>query len=73
MGDAMLETPHERVRLLKAGIDGKTIERLYIIFNNFKIVNTAPLFELVEINTEDNKNSATSHNHNCDIRYLLHV
>ena len=47
----MLETPHERVRLLKAGIDGKTIERLYIIFNNLKIVPTPLLFELVEIKT----------------------
>ncbi len=55
----MLETPQERVRLLKAGIDGKTIEKLYIIFNNFKIVHTPLLFELVEINTEENKNSAS--------------
>ena len=46
----MLETPQERVKLLKAGIDGKTIEKLYI-FNNFKIVPTPLLFELVEINT----------------------
>jgi hypothetical protein len=51
IGDAsMLETPQERVRLLKAGIDGKTIEKLYIIFNNLKIVHTPLLFELVEIN-----------------------
>ncbi len=57
----MLETPQERVRLLKAGIDGKTIERLYIIFNNLKIVYTPLLFELIEINTEENKNSAISH------------
>ena len=57
----MLETPQERVRLLKAGIDGKTIERLYIIFNNLKIVHTPLLFELVEINPEENKNSAISH------------
>ena len=57
-GDApMLETPQERVRLLKAGIDGKTIEKLYIIYNNFKIVHIPLLFELVEINTEENKNS----------------
>ncbi len=34
----MLETPQERVKLLKAGIDGKTIETLYLIHNNFKIV-----------------------------------
>ncbi|MCE8422599.1 MAG: hypothetical protein J5U19_02845 [Candidatus Methanoperedens sp.] len=35
----MLETSEERVRLLKAGIFGKTIERLYLIGNNFKVVN----------------------------------
>ncbi len=56
----MLETPQERVRLLKAGIDGKTIEKLYIIYNNFKIVYIPLLFELVEINTEENKNSVIS-------------
>jgi hypothetical protein len=47
----MLETPKERVRFLKAGIDNKTIEKLYIISNNLKIVQTPLLFELVEINT----------------------
>lgn len=51
----MLETPQERVRLLKAGIDCKTIERLYIVFNNLKIVHTPLLFELF---AEENKNSA---------------
>lgn len=40
----MLETSHERVRLLKAGIDGKTIEKLYIIYNNIKIINIPILF-----------------------------
>lgn len=57
----MLETSQERVKLLKAGIDSKTIERLYIIFNNLKIVHTPLLFELVEINTEENMNSDISH------------
>ena len=57
----MLETSQERVRLLKAGIDGKTIEKLYIIYNNLKIVNIPLLFELVEINTEENMNSDISH------------
>ncbi len=56
----MLETPQERVRLLKAGIDGKTIEKLYIIYNNLKIVNIPLLFELVEIYTEENKNYVIS-------------
>jgi hypothetical protein len=57
----MLETPQKRARLLKAGIDGKTIEKLYIIYNNFKIVNIPLLFELVEINVEENKNSTIIH------------
>ncbi len=45
----MLETPEERVKLLKAGIDHKTIEKLYIIYNNFKIVNSHILFEMIKI------------------------
>ncbi len=40
----MLETSQERVRLLKAGIDSKTIEKLYIIYNNFKIIRVPILF-----------------------------
>ncbi len=35
----MLETPQERVKLLKAGVDGRTIEKLYLIYNNFKIAS----------------------------------
>ncbi len=38
----MLETARERVALMKAGIDGKTIEHLYIRLNNFKIVGKDP-------------------------------
>jgi hypothetical protein len=53
----MLETPQERVRLLKAGLDCKTIEKLYLIYNDFRIVHTPILFELVEINIEDNENN----------------
>jgi hypothetical protein len=34
----MLETARERVALIKAGVDGKTIEHLYIKLNNFKLV-----------------------------------
>lgn len=41
----MLETPKERVKLLKAGIDGKTIEKLYITYNNFKIVSSPIFFD----------------------------
>ena len=49
----MLETSNERVKLLKAGISGKSIETLYIKFNNFKIVQKPVLFELDE---NDSKN-----------------
>lgn len=45
----MLETPKERIELLKIGITGKTIERLYIVNNNIKMIHTPMLFELTEI------------------------
>ena len=41
----MLETPKERVELLKAGIIGKKIEDLYISGNNIKILKHPVLFE----------------------------
>jgi hypothetical protein len=34
----MLETPQERIKLLRAGFTSKIIEKLYIEGNNFKIV-----------------------------------
>ncbi len=34
----MLETPEERIKLLKAGFDGKTLEELYVKYNNLNIV-----------------------------------
>ncbi|KAB2948088.1 MAG: hypothetical protein MPEBLZ_02688 [Candidatus Methanoperedens nitroreducens] len=56
----MLRTRQERVELLKAGIFGKTIERLYITYNNFIIVGNPIFYELVEINTEKIKDIAIS-------------
>ncbi len=50
----MLETSQERVVLLKAGIDGKTIEKLYVLWNDFKIVH------LVKINSQVNENPVIS-------------
>lgn len=41
----MLKTPQERVILLKVGISTKDIEKLYIIYNNLKVVNIPLLFE----------------------------
>jgi hypothetical protein len=54
LGDMpMFETPKERVKLLKAGIDGITIEKLYILYNNFKLVLLTTLFD-GEIEIESN-------------------
>ncbi len=41
----MLETSEERVKLLKAGISAKDIEKLYIIYNELKIVDSHILYE----------------------------
>jgi len=38
-GSLILGTSQERVKLLKAGADGKLIEKLYVERNNFKIVS----------------------------------
>ncbi|MGB8217162.1 MAG: hypothetical protein WCE94_07665 [Candidatus Methanoperedens sp.] len=45
----ILETTEERVKLLKAGFVGKTIEKLYIESNSFKIIRTPAIIELVEL------------------------
>jgi|GEM_PF-867893 len=47
----MLETPCERVKLLKAGISGKKIEEMYILYNNYNIINIPLFYELVEIHS----------------------
>ncbi len=51
----MLKTSEERIKLLRAGYTGKTIEKLYIQLNNIKIVRTPPLIELVEFDIPQNK------------------
>ncbi len=45
----MLETSEERVKLLKAGISGRDIEKLYIIYNNFKIIGSPLLFNHADL------------------------
>lgn len=50
----MLETSEERVRLLKAGMTGKDIERLYIIHNNIKIIGRPLLFNPVSADVNEN-------------------
>jgi len=41
----MLETPEERIKLLRAGFSSKMIENLYIECNNFKIIRTPIIFD----------------------------
>ena len=50
----MLESSHERVKLLKAGVFGKTIEKLYLVYNNIKLVNSPLLLDSLEISRRDN-------------------
>ncbi|MDP2788881.1 MAG: hypothetical protein Q8O46_02400 [bacterium] len=45
----MLENSEERVKLLRKGFTQKQIEQLYLEENNFKIVNSHVVIELVEI------------------------
>ena len=59
----MLETPEERIKLLRAGYTGKTIEKLYIEHNNFKIVPIPPIVELVECDISQNKEACI----NCEM------
>ena len=56
----MLETTEERVKLLKTGFIGKAIEKLYIESNNFKIVSTSTIIELVELEFPQNKETVTN-------------
>ncbi len=67
----MLETPHERVELLKAGISGKKIEELYISLNNFKVVHNPMLWEKVEINPQRIICNSTPINQEVDIKLCL--
>lgn len=54
----MLETSEERVKLLKAGISGKKIEMLYIIYNNFKIIGSPLLFNHANIEGGESKGNS---------------
>jgi hypothetical protein len=51
----MLENSEERVKLLRKGFTQKQIEQLYLEGNNFKIVNSHFLIEMVEIDERQNK------------------
>ncbi|VVB94501.1 Uncharacterised protein [uncultured archaeon] len=52
----MLETSEERIKLLKTGLNCRTIEDIYIKNNNFKIVHAPILMDMIgydiQINNE---------------------
>jgi predicted transcriptional regulator len=52
----MFETSEQRIKLLKAGFSGKEIERLYIEYNNFRIVHLPILYQILEFNGVKIKN-----------------
>lgn len=62
-GNLLLGTPQERVRLLRAGVDGKLIEKLYIERNNFKIVGNHLLFNQVDETNKKIEAQTVSFNH----------
>lgn len=41
----MLENPKDRVKLLKAGITGKKIEKLYLKLNNIKLIQSSSFLQ----------------------------
>ena len=53
----MLETREERVKLLKAGISGKAIEKMYIEGNNIRIVCVPQVVEIIELDVPADENS----------------
>ncbi len=53
----MLETCEERIRLLRAGLNGKTIEQLYIRNNNFKLITASILKEMAGLDKPQSKNT----------------
>ena len=48
MTENVLKTSHERMRLLKKGMQGKKIEELYIQNNNLKIIHSPILFDFTQ-------------------------
>ena len=71
-GSLVLGTPQERVRLLRAGVDGKLIEKLYVERNNFKVVGNHLLFDQSDDTSKKIKAQVVSFDHSvikCPRRY----
>ena len=55
-----METAEQRVELLKKGFSGKEIEKLYIEYNNFKIIRSPILFDAFEFDFNQNTSASIS-------------
>ena len=49
----MLESSLDRVKLLKAGITGKTIELVYITENNFRMIRSPIFLNTVKMESKE--------------------
>lgn len=56
----MLETPEERIKMLREGIIGKEVERLYLENKCIKLIKTPILFKLVEMDYPENYKNVTA-------------
>ncbi len=45
MSALILASPDERVKLLRAGITGKQIEKIFVELNNYRLINTPVLYD----------------------------
>ena len=57
----MLRTPEHRVELLKAGVSGREIERLYAKYNGFRVVNIPFHTQEAGFNNEDSVDYGTGY------------
>ncbi len=57
----MLETSEERIKLLKTGLNCRTIEDIYIKNNNFKIVHAPILMDMIGYDIQINNIARITH------------
>lgn len=48
MGDMILELSADRVKLLKKGLTGKQIEKVFVVLNDYKVIDANILYDVTE-------------------------
>ena len=69
--DCFLETPEERIKLLRAGFASKRIEELYVKRNNFEMVHAPILYENVRFDMRQDEKCSLSHDVTVEITRFL--